>query len=237
MKPIIGVIPLVDKKRESYWMLPGYMTGISAAGGIPVMLPLEMDQDDIYQTAEALDGFMFTGGHDVSPELYGEEKDPLCQEVCEERDSLESVLFTAVRKLDKPILGICRGIQLINVLMGGTLYQDIPSQTVSTVEHHGKPPYDQPVHEITVVPGTPLFDLCGAKLDVNSYHHQAVKKLGNGLTIMAYADDGIAEAVFDKNARFLWAVQFHPEFSWRKDPNCRKIFEAFVRACEGDIRS
>ena len=89
MKPMIGLIPLVDEERESYWMLPGYMKGISAAGGIPVMLPFEMSGDDILQTAVELDGFLMTGGHDVSPALYGEEKLPECGPVCEERDRLE----------------------------------------------------------------------------------------------------------------------------------------------------
>ena len=230
MKPVIGLIPLVDEYRESYWMLPGYMQGISEAGGIPVMLPLEMDDRDIDQTAEALDGFLLTGGHDVSPALYGEAKLPECGSVCEARDHLEQRLFAAVRKLDKPVLGICRGIQMINVLLGGTLYQDLPSQSVSAIDHHGKPPYDRPVHSISVVPGTPLYDLCGPELAVNSYHHQAIRKLAGNLTVMAYADDGIIEAVYDKEARFLWAVQFHPEFSFRTDPNCRKIFRSFVNS-------
>ena len=233
MKPMIGLIPLVDKGRESYWMLPGYMKGITAAGGIPLMLPLEMSRDETLQIAAGLDGFVFTGGHDVSPSLYGEEKLPECQEVCEERDSLEGALFSAVRKLDKPILGICRGHQLINVLMGGTLYQDLPAQAPSSVNHHGQPPYDRPDHEITVVSGTPLYEVCGAKMDVNSYHHQAVKDIAKDLTVMAYAADGIAEALYDKNARFLWTVQFHPEFSYQTDPDSQKIFREFVNACKG----
>ena len=111
MKPVIGLIPLIDEERESYWMLPGYMTGISMAGGIPVMLPLEMDDNDIRQAAVSLDGFLFTGGHDVSPSLYNEKKLPECGSVCLERDHLEQRLFVCARKMDKPVLGICRGIQ------------------------------------------------------------------------------------------------------------------------------
>ena len=237
MKPVIGLIPLIDEERESYWMLPGYMTGISRAGGIPVMLPLEMDDNDIRQAAASLDGFLFTGGHDVSPSLYNEEKLPECGSVCLERDHLEQRLFVCARKMDKPVLGICRGIQMINVLLGGTLYQDLPSQTNSNVEHHGKPPYDRPVHKISVIPGTPLFERCGSTMNVNSYHHQAIKTLAEGLTVMAYAEDNIVEAVYDRAAQFLWAVQFHPEFAYLTDPDCLKIFEAFVTACNKSVKN
>lgn len=231
MKPVIGLIPLIDEERESYWMLPGYMKGISMAGGIPVMLPLEMDDNDIRQTSALLDGFLFTGGHDVSPSLYNEKKLPECGVICPERDHLEQRLFVCAREMDKPVLGICRGIQMINVLLGGTLWQDLPSQTNSKVEHHGKPPYDRPVHKISVIPGTPLFELCGSAMNVNSYHHQAIKTPAEGLTVMAYAEDNVVEAVYDREAQFLWAVQFHPEFAYRTDPNCLKIFEAFVTSC------
>ncbi len=231
MKPLIGLIPLFDEGRDSYWMLPGYMTGISESGGIPIMLPLEMGDDDICQAVNTFDGFLLTGGHDISPNLYNEEILPECGAICEARDHLEERLFAEARKQDKPILGICRGIQLINALLGGTLYQDICSQFVTEIEHHMQPPYDRPAHSISVVPGTPLYDLCGPVMHVNSYHHQAVRTLSGKLTAMAYAEDGIVEAVYDQNARFLWAVQFHPEFAYRADPDCLKIFEAFVNAC------
>jgi putative glutamine amidotransferase len=231
MKPVIGLIPLIDENRDSYWMLPGYMTGIQAAGGIPLMLPLEMEAEDIRQAAGSMDGFLFTGGHDVSPSLYGEAPLLQCGAVCSARDRLEQLLFEEACRLDKPVLGICRGIQLINVLLGGTLYQDLPSQHPSPVNHHGSPPYDHPVHSVSIVEKTPLYGLCGPKADVNSYHHQAIRDLAESLTPMAYADDGIIEAVYQKDARFLWAVQFHPEFAYLSDRNCRAIFEAFVSAC------
>ena len=231
MKPVIGLIPLIDEERASYWMLPGYMSGISEAGGIPLMLPLHMTQEDICQAAETFDGFLLTGGHDVSPALYGEKPIDACGKTSKERDSLETAVFKAARTLDKPMLGICRGIQLINVLMGGTLYQDIPLQYPSKVNHHGRPPYDQPVHGIDIIKGTPLYECCGAHMEVNSYHHQAVKTLAPGLVAMAYAPDGLIEAVYDPQAHFLWAVQFHPEFAYRKDEKCRLIFEHFVDAC------
>ncbi|MBQ7488673.1 MAG: gamma-glutamyl-gamma-aminobutyrate hydrolase family protein [Clostridia bacterium] len=234
MKPVIGLIPLVDENRESYWMLPGYMTGIQMAGGIPVMLPLEMNRMDIRQAANALDGVLFTGGHDVSPQMYGEAPLPECGAVCPARDRMEQMLFEECLEMDKPMLGICRGIQLINVLLGGTLYQDLPTQNPSDVNHHGAPPYDRPVHSISIVQGTPLHALCGPAASVNSYHHQAIRDLAASLTPMAYAEDGIIEAVYRKASRFLWAVQFHPEFAWHSDRNCYAIFETFVAACRSD---
>jgi len=177
MKPVIGLVPLVDTQRDSYWMLPGYMKGIQTAGGLPVMLPLEAAPEDLSDLSRHLDGFLFTGGQDVSPDMYHEEMQPFCGETCPERDRLERLLFAQTLKEHKPVLGICRGIQLINVLMGGTLYQDLPRQHPSCIEHHGQPPYDRPVHSIHIEKGTPLYRLCGDEMHVNSYHHQAIRTL------------------------------------------------------------
>ena len=131
--------------------------------------------------------------------------------------------------LDKPVLGICRGIQFLNAALGGSLYQDIPSQHPSAVEHHQSPPYDQPSHEVTLVQGSPLQTLLGQEeLLVNSYHHQAVKRLADGLEVMAWSEDGLVEAVWKPDQRFLWAVQWHPEFSFRTEEASRRIFAAFA---------
>lgn len=229
-KPVIGITPLVDTERESLWMLPGYMDGVAQAGGLPVMLPLTEEPEDICQLALMCDGFLFAGGHDVSPSLYGEEKIPQCAQTCAERDEMERLLFLEVLALDKPVLGICRGIQFINAVLGGTLYQDLPTQMPSRVEHHQTPPYDRPVHSVTLKTGSPLFELLQKKtLAVNSYHHQAIRRLAEGLETMAVSPDGLAEAVCLPQKRFVWALQWHPEFAYRTDEDCRKIFEEFVR--------
>lgn len=230
-KPIIGVVPLVDREKESYWMLPGYMEGISQAGGLPIMLPLTSNTDELKQLLEICNGFLFTGGQDVSPELYGEEKLPECGECSRERDSMEKVLFELALNSNKSILGICRGIQFINSVLGGTLYQDIPSQKPSELEHHQTPPYDVPIHEVNILTETPLFNLLKTdKLYVNSYHHQGIKDLSAELKVMAAASDDLIEAVYMPEKNFVWAVQWHPEFSFKSDENSRKIFEAFVAA-------
>ena len=156
-KPVIGVTPLWDTDKQSLWMLPGYMDGIRASGGIPVVLPLDSDKKAIKQLAHGYDGFLFTGGQDVSPALYGEEPLPACGEPCAMRDAMEPLLFEeAVLQLDKPGLGICRGLQLFNVLLGGSLYQDLDTQHESHIKHRQMPPYHKPAHKALLPYGSPL---------------------------------------------------------------------------------
>ena len=232
--PVIGVVPLVDDERESLWMLPGYMDGITRAGGIPVMLPLTAEEQTLRQLARMCGGFLLTGGHDVSPALYGEapiDKSVVC---CPARDDMERKLLRLGLEEDIPVLGICRGIQLINVFFGGTLYQDLPAQHPSGTEHHQPPPYDVPAHSVTLVQGSPLHALLGQeRLQVNSYHHQAVRDLAPPLQAMAYSEDGLVEAAYHPDMNFLWAVQWHPEFAAPEDPCSRRIFGAFVERAAG----
>lgn len=232
-KAVIGVIPLVDEAKESYWMLPGYMKGVEDAGGLPVMLPLTDDRAAIVQMAQMCDGFLLTGGQDVSPQIYGERPGALCGTPCDARDAMEKILLQEALRQDLAVLGICRGIQFINAALGGTLYQDLPAEHPSAVEHHQKPPYHLPIHEVRVVGDSPLHQLLNRDtLSVNSYHHQAVKKLAEPLTAMAYSEDDLVEAVYMKSQRFVWAVQWHPEFSYTTDSSSREIFRQFVKQAE-----
>ena len=232
MKPVIGLIPLVDEDRESLWMLPGYMDGVAAAGGLPVMLPLSDDPKELEQLCGMCDGFLLTGGHDVSPEFYGERRVDACGACSPQRDRMEAVILQCAMDADKPVLGICRGIQFLNAALGGTLWQDLPTQHPSSIEHHQIPPYDVPIHSVAILPGTPLAEALGAEaLMVNSYHHQAVRELAAPLRAMAVSPDGLIEAVQHPGHRFIWGVQWHPEFAWRSDPSARIIFKAFVDAC------
>jgi putative glutamine amidotransferase len=131
-----------------------------------------------------------------------------------------------------PILGICRGIQFINAALGGTLYQDLPSERPSDIEHHQTPPYYVPVHDVQIVKDSPLYDLIQNDiLAVNSYHHQAIKKLSPKLAAMAFSQDGLIEAIYKPDNKFLWALQWHPEFSYKTDKNSKMIFELFVSNC------
>ena len=268
--PLIGVTPLWDSKLTSMWMLPGYFNGVTEAGGIPVMLPLTDNPSAIEQLLDTVDGVLVTGGHDLGPNLYHEQPGPHTVKLCPARDRMESVLIPAAIKRNLPVLGICRGLQSLNVMLGGDLWQDLPSEHPSEVNHHGnKPPYDQVVHTVRVDPTSLLAhalwphgdsiekadtadisacDLTAPTrvagcdpdgipyhpapytLGVNSYHHQAIKHLADPLEVMAVAPDGIVEAAFMPSRRFIWGVQWHPEFAHGSDVNQRVIFSALVDA-------
>ena len=236
MKPIIGVMPLWDDEKDSIWMLPGYMDGIKLAGGLPVIFPFTEDENELEQLVCMCDGLLFTGGHDVSPVLYHEEPMDGLVYSCKKRDVMESIVLGKAIEKDKPVLGICRGIQFINVFLGGTLYQDIPTQFPSGIEHHQTAPYDKPAHDVSVVNGSPLHNCLGINsLHVNSYHHQAVNKLAPSLDAMAYSPDGLIEAVYMPGKKFLWAVQWHPEFSFGTDNNSKQIFKVFIEAIHNHL--
>ena len=231
MKPVVGVMPLWDDEKENIRMLPEYMDGISHAGGVSFIFPFTEDKKDIRQLAERCDGFLFTGGPDIAPEYYHEEAPEGLVEVCPKRDALECMVFEAAMELDKPVLGICRGIQVINVFLGGSLYQDLPTQHPSETIHRQPPPYDRPVHDVILEEDTPLYRCFGAsRVPVNSHHHQAIRSLAPGLKAMAYSPDGLIEAVYMPEKRFLWAVQWHPERLYKTDPYSRELFLAFINA-------
>ena len=226
--PIIGVTPLWDTERKSVWMLPDYLEGIKAAGGIPIVLPLDMTEADAAQIVETCDGFLFTGGQDVTPELYGVKDDTIVPSP--ERDKLETLVLSKALQSDKAILGICRGLQFINVFLGGTLWQDLPSQHPSEIVHRQGKPYGVPTHKVML--SGDLQTLLGKDiLDVNTLHHQAVKDLSGDLTPMAVAPDGLIEAARMVNKRFVWAVQWHPEYMFKTDPDSLALFSCFLEHC------
>lgn len=230
-KPVIGIIPLYDKEKDSYWMLPGYMKGIEEAGGIGVMLPLTSDKDTIKQLAKSFDGFLLTGGQDISPQLYNGKNSEKCEELCIARDEMETMLLDEIIALDKPVLGICRGIQIINATLGGTLYQDLPTEYKSSTSHRMKAPYDRSEHQVKLETDSLLYNILSVEqIGVNSCHHQAIKQLAPSLNVAATSEDGLIEAVYLPNKKFFLAVQWHPEFSYLKDLNSKKILKAFVNA-------
>jgi putative glutamine amidotransferase len=231
--PIIGVVPLIDYSKSCFWMLPGYMNGLKQAGAMPIMFPVIYNNADAEMLADMCDGFLFTGGQDVDPAVYGEEKTELCGECCPERDTMEKLLLDIAMKRDIPVLGICRGIQFINACLGGTLWQDIPTQFSDKLTHCQKPPYNKPVHDVMIDRNSPLYELLKKEcIAVNSYHHQGVRELSPELKSMASAPDGLVEAVYAPDYKFLWAVQWHPEFSYESDKNSLLIFNAFVEKCK-----
>lgn len=232
-KPIIGVLPLVDEERESYWMLPGYFEGVIEAGGIPIMLPLIYDEKDLNRLVNEFNGFIFTGGPDIDPKYYNAAVETDNVKTCEPRDKMEILFARKAIESGKPILGICRGLQLINVALGGTLYQDLPSQRKSDLNHSQEKPYDKPIHDVVLDKTGGLYELLSRdSLGVNSCHHQGIKELAPGLSSMAVATDGLVEAFEMKERNFLWGLQWHPEFMQKVSQPSRDIFKKFINSCK-----
>lgn len=232
-KPLIGLTPSHNTDSGDIQMRPTYLKALMAAGAIPVILPLTSCVSDLKQFADILDGFLFTGGPDVHPFLFGEETQAHCGSVSPERDQMELALLPIVMETAKPILGICRGVQLLNIGLGGNIWQDIPSQTESGFPlAHSQPfAFSIPAHTVTVKPGSRLAEITQSEtLSVNSMHHQAVKDVAPGLTATAFSSDHIVEAVEMTDYPFFIGVQWHPEYLWEKDDASLKLFQAFVNA-------
>ena len=239
MKPIIGIVPGMSDDGMRYIVRKNYLDMITQAGGIPLTLPWCDDAEAAQALIERCDGLVLSGGNDVSPERYGEQKLPECGSVTPERDTAECLFTEAALRADKPIFAICRGIQALNVALGGTLYQDLPSQvSADCTMHNQSAPYQATAHTVRIVEETPLHALLGTtEIAVNSSHHQAVKAVAAGLRPMAYAPQGFVEAVFAPERRCVWGVQWHPEYLVEASaaPDIRAqqcaILEAFVGAC------
>jgi putative glutamine amidotransferase len=248
MRPLIGIpaIPLqrVGTPRPYFGLGKSYLAAVERAGGIPLMIPPLADPAD----AEALgallarmDGLLLSGGGDVDPRYYGEERLPVCGEPEPERDTLEIPLARLAIKRGTPVLGICRGVQLLNVALGGTLYQDITAQRPEApphVSHDYNGARDATAHSIRIQPGSLLERIVGAEHHaVNSFHHQAIKDAAPGVELIAWSEDGIPEALVAPGHPFALGVQFHPEELVFVDPASQRIFDAFVAACAERMRS
>ena len=190
-----------------------YVSAVSAAGGIPLILSQLIGDEGTARALEGCDGLLLTGGEDIDPAHYGEEPAPGLGAVDRERDRFELALFRAARAAGLPVLGICRGIQLINVALGGTLYQDLPSERPSAIDHDPARPRDARTHHVRLAPGSRAALALGVdRLVPNSFHHQAVKDLAPVLIATGWSDDGVIEAVEGRSEHpWLLAVQWHPE--------------------------
>lgn len=228
MRPLIGVTSSYSWDNNSQNLPNSYIDAVERGGGTPIILPPTFTVD-VGQLLEAVDGLVLTGGVDVDPQIYGEDPLPQMGRIDPKRDHFELEITRRALSVGKPTLAICRGIQVLNVAAGGTLFQDIPSQVKGSIKHSAQTPTFYPSHSVRVKAGSKLHGIFGKEeLGVNSFHHQSVKDLGEGLVATAWAPDGVIEAMEIPGEVFILGVQWHPERMI--DGEMLKIFQAFAEA-------
>ena len=233
-RPLIGVTAGLTDSEDYMTIYRRCFDGLVAAGALPVLLPITDDPEALAQCADKLDGFLFSGGVDINPLRFGQQQRPGCGAISPLRDANELALarLLAARK-DKPVLGICRGFQVLNVALGGDLYQDLPTaRSGEVINHRQMQPETYVSHSVSLEPGSKLFAIHGAReLMVNSLHHQAVDHLAEGFAQTATAPDGVIEGAELIGHPFFIGVQWHPERLWWTSEQHLAIFRALVDAC------
>lgn len=242
-RPLIGVpgqtLQAIDGIPEglplSWVMNHRYFIALTSVGAVPVMIPLLADDEALRATYERLDGVFLAGGVDVDPASYKEDKLDVCGRTDPDRDRVELLLTRWALEDGKPVLGVCRGLQVINVACGGALLQDIPATTDRFIKHDYFPMQgferDYLSHDATVAPDSRFARIYGSSsILVNSMHHQGISRLGDGLEATIHAPDGLIEGVEGTGNGFMMGVQWHPEMLIDGDPGTRRLFEEFVEA-------
>jgi putative glutamine amidotransferase len=231
MKPIIGITSDVDLNSK-HFLSNDYLQALIQGGGIPVILPIGIEED-ASQIAETIDGLLLTGGGDIDPALFGEEPLQGLGEISPGRDCLEILLVQHMLQLNKPVLAICRGIQVLNVAAGGDMYQDIYSQISNPIlQHKQKAARTHLSHSVTVMERSILACIAGqTHFKVNSFHHQAIRKVSKPFKVTAWSSDGIIEAMESEEHKFVLGVQWHPEnLAVHGDIISKRLFEQFIEA-------
>jgi putative glutamine amidotransferase len=231
-RAVIG-ITLGDGDRPGYTsMRADYVRSVARSGAVPVVLPT-LPAEAADAVLDRLDGLVLSGGIDVDPALYGRTRHPKLGRVDRERDDFELALTRDALRRDLPILAICRGQQVLNVATGGTLIQDIPSELEGAVTHAAAGRRTRRSHPVEVVPGSKLREILGpGPISVNSFHHQAIDRLGEGLSVSGRCpEDGVIEAVEMNDRAFVLGVQWHPESFWKEAASFQALFDAHAAAC------
>jgi putative glutamine amidotransferase len=231
-RPIIG-ISWCEKTDVSEYSedLQAYIDAAELAGGVPMLLPLITDEAGANEWLEEIDALIMTGGEDIDPSYYNEKADANLEDVNSERDQSDYILLTAALEKNMPVLAICRGHQMLNVVCGGSLYQDIPTQYETDILHRSLDEVDFEYHDIGIVKGSKLAEILDSgTIGVNSWHHQAIKDLGQGLYIVATSADGMVEAIEREGMAFVLGVQFHPE--WHVDDGDMEYLAIFEKLVE-----
>ncbi|MCL4585059.1 gamma-glutamyl-gamma-aminobutyrate hydrolase family protein [Fusobacterium nucleatum] len=235
-RPIIGISSsvIVDEAGsfagyKRAYVNKDYVDAVVRAGGVPLIIPFSTDKEVIISQAQLIDGLILSGGHDISPYNYGQEPSQKIGETFPERDTYEMILLEESKKRNIPILGICRGFQLINVAAGGTLYQDLSLIPGNILKHNQVSNPTLKTHKVEIKENSFISSIFGKETMVNSFHHQVINKVANDFIVVAKASDGVVEAIEHKTYKFLVAVQWHPEML---AVNCEKARELFTRFIE-----
>lgn len=239
-KPLIGLTCTIRYEDGAvlYGLYASYIKALETAGGLPVLIAHNLEQDTLRAIYERVDGVLLTGGGDVDPTEYGVPNDMPLRSINADRDLTEMTVTNWAAQDDKPLLGICRGVQVMNVALGGTLYRDLASEFGGSVDHDlgSKQARHYEGHAVSVTPDSKLAGLLGTTTPaVNSMHHQAIRELGKGLTSVATAPDGIVEGVEIPGARFFVGVQWHPEELFTYSEPMKRLFEGFVRQAASPV--
>ena len=234
--PIIGISGSLNEHETELFLMRTYSSALIAAGAVPLLLSPEITDDMLEECLPRLDGLLLAGGNDLAPELFGEQPIAQLGEVNPLRDDFEMRIIPKAFSMGMPILGICRGIQSLNAAMGGTLWQDLPSQyrtkdQAPPIAHSQTRPASYPSHEASVEKDSLLYKLVGLEtIRVNSFHHQAVKRAAPGFTVTAHAPDGVIEAIEHPAHPFCLGVQWHPERYFASAEDAMVLFSAFAKA-------
>ena len=238
-KPIIGISSsvIVDDSGsfagyKRAYVNKDYVDAVIKAGGVPLIIPFNTDKEVIISQAQVIDGLIISGGHDVSPYNYGQEPSPLLGETFPERDTYEMLLLEESKKRNLPILGICRGSQIINVAGGGTLYQDLSLIPGNVLKHNQVSKPTLKTHKIQIEENSIISEIFGKETMVNSFHHQALDKVADDFKVVARASDGIVEAIQHKTYKFLVGVQWHPEMLAVECDEARELFKRLIEEAE-----
>ena len=231
-KPIIAITPLYNHESYTIRMVNRYVNAVAKYGGAPIVLTMCEDPSILDAFVDSFDGVILSGGADVNPRYYGEEIQAFCGPTVPDYDRMEMALIRKTIEAGKPIFGICRGLQILNVALGGTLYQDIHEQCKGKNLHDQKTRFYELSHEIRVEPDSILHRCMGKDvLEVNTLHHQAIKEVAPDLRTTAMSMDGLVEAVEHRTAPNVFAVQYHPEELFEHYPEHGAIFQYFIDLC------
>ncbi len=232
--PLVGITTsiTVGQTPERAYVNSAYLHAVQQAGGVPVLLPPQLSKASLERLVRGLDALLLTGGGDVDPATFGEAPHPTLYEVAPARDALETQVTLIALEKKTPLLAICRGIQVLNVALGGSLHQDVATEPGTQIQHSQKEARDQTTHKVTITPRSRLGRVLGAEdLEVNSFHHQVIKSLGRGLVPVAWAPDKLVEGVeLDDDSQFVLGVQWHPEHLVGNSEPARRLFSALVTA-------